>query len=104
MTRAVQVSVIGSARGEGKILEDAEQVGRILAERGAALVCGGGTGVMEAASRGARSAGGVVLGVLRGTDKREANVMTQANNRWYEIANVGEIPSEPKKIRRTSSF
>jgi len=71
--RRVQVSVIGAATGDDELLAHAEAVGRLLAERGAALVCGGGSGVMEAASRGAHSAGGVVIGVLRGTDASEAN-------------------------------
>lgn len=54
---AAQVSVIGAADGDPELLADAEAVGRLLAHAGAALVCGGGPGVMEAASRGARSAG-----------------------------------------------
>jgi len=51
----------------------AEAVGRALAGRGAALVCGGMGGVMEAACRGAKSAGGLTIGVLPGTDRSEAN-------------------------------
>lgn len=74
MSRAIQVSVIGAATGDDELLADAESVGRLLAESGAAVVCGGGSGVMEAASRGARSAGGDVIGILRGEDaSREAN-------------------------------
>lgn len=73
MSRPVQVSVIGAATGDDELLAHAESVGRLLAESGAAVVCGGGSGVMEAASRGARPAGGVVIGVLRGEDPREAN-------------------------------
>ncbi len=73
MSRVVQVSVIGAATGDDELLGHAESVGRLLAESGAAVVCGGGSGVMEAASRGARSVGGTVIGVLRGEDAREAN-------------------------------
>ncbi len=51
----------------------AEAVGRGLASRGAALVCGGLGGVMEAACRGARSAGGLTVGILPGDDRRSAN-------------------------------
>ncbi|HVX32825.1 MAG TPA: hypothetical protein VHA80_06745 [Solirubrobacterales bacterium] len=51
----------------------AEEVGRRLAEAGVAVVCGGRGGVMAAVSRGAASAGGEVIGVLPGTDLREAN-------------------------------
>ncbi|CAN5508352.1 TIGR00725 family protein [soil metagenome] len=73
MSRAVQVSVIGAATGDDELLAHAESVGRLLAEAGAVVVCGGGSGVMEAASRGARSAGGAVIGVLRESDASEAN-------------------------------
>jgi uncharacterized protein (TIGR00725 family) len=72
--RAPQVSVIGAAVAEPELLEHAERVGRALAEAGAVLVCGGGSGVMEAASRGAADAGGVVIGVLRSDSAEEANV------------------------------
>jgi uncharacterized protein (TIGR00725 family) len=44
-----------------------------LARRGAVLVCGGLGGVMEAACRGARSEGGVAVGILPGSDRRSAN-------------------------------
>jgi len=55
------------------VLAQAEEVGRRITEGGAILVCGGRTGVMEAASRGASEAGGTVLGVLPGTDHADAN-------------------------------
>jgi uncharacterized protein (TIGR00725 family) len=48
-------------------------VGRALAERGAVVVCGGLGGVMEAACRGARAAGGLTVGILPGTDRTAAN-------------------------------
>ena len=53
--------------------ELAFQVGRAIAERGAALVCGGLTGVMEHAARGARAAGGLTIGLLPGDDPSAAN-------------------------------
>src|SRR5439155_1314047 len=43
------------------------------AERGAVLLCGGLGGVMAAAARGAKQAGGVTVGILPGNDPREAN-------------------------------
>jgi uncharacterized protein (TIGR00725 family) len=73
MPRAVQISVIGGAEGDPEILGEAEVVGRGIAEAGAVLVCGGRTGVMEAASRGASEAGGTVIGVLPTTDPADAN-------------------------------
>jgi len=73
VARRTQISVIGGARGEEDLLEQAEEVGRRIADAGAVLVCGGRTGVMEAASRGASEAGGTVLGVLPTTDPADAN-------------------------------
>ncbi len=71
--RRRQVSVIGAGEGEPEVLRDAEEVGRLLAESGANLVCGGLGGVMEAAARGARSAGGEVIGIVPTTDPANAN-------------------------------
>jgi uncharacterized protein (TIGR00725 family) len=51
----------------------AEETGRLIAAGGHVLVCGGLSGVMEAACRGARSAGGQTIGILPGTDRAEAN-------------------------------
>jgi uncharacterized protein (TIGR00725 family) len=51
----------------------AESVGRALAARGAVVVCGGLGGVMEAACRGAKEAGGTTLGLLPGSDRAHAN-------------------------------
>jgi uncharacterized protein (TIGR00725 family) len=48
-------------------------VGRLLAEQGATVVCGGLGGTMEAACRGARSAGGTTIGILPGLDRSDAN-------------------------------
>ena len=65
--------MIGAGRGEEEILRDAEEVGRRIAEAGVVLVCGGRTGVLEAASRGASEVGGTVIGVLPTTDPADAN-------------------------------
>ncbi len=69
----MQISVIGTSQGDEEILGDAEAVGRGLAEAGAVLVCGGLSGVMEAASKGASEAGGSVLGVLPTLSTSDAN-------------------------------
>jgi uncharacterized protein (TIGR00725 family) len=66
----VQVSVIGSGPEHEK---RAEEVGRLLAERGATLVCGGYAEVMEAAARGAKRAGGTTIGILPGETDDGAN-------------------------------
>jgi uncharacterized protein (TIGR00725 family) len=73
MPQHVQISVIGAAEGDQEILGDAEEVGRRIAEAGAVLVCGGRTGVMEAASRGAAEAGGTVVGILPTLSPADAN-------------------------------
>ena len=73
MNEQVFVAVIGSARADAEISALAEDVGREIARQGAILVCGGRGGVMEAACRGAKAAGGTTVGILPGTDRREAN-------------------------------
>lgn len=67
---AVQVAVIGSGAAHE---ERAEQVGRLLAERGCTVVTGGGAEVMAAASRGAKAAGGTTIGILPGERRDDAN-------------------------------
>ena len=70
-----QVAVIGaSGAQEGEEAWTlAEEVGRRLAEAGVALVCGGGGGVMEAASQAAAEAGGTVVGIVPGESPADAN-------------------------------
>ena len=51
----------------------AEEVGRLLAERGCVLVCGGGDEVMAAAARGAKAAGGTTIGIVPGEQRESAN-------------------------------
>jgi len=67
------VAVFGGSSPTEAQASLAEEVGRALAEAGAVLVCGGRGGVMEAACRGAKRAGGVTVGVLPGLDAGEAN-------------------------------
>lgn len=67
------VAVIGGRSSEGVLLREAETVGKLLAQRNVVVVCGGLGGVMEAASRGARSVGGLTVGILPQDDAREAN-------------------------------
>jgi uncharacterized protein (TIGR00725 family) len=59
----VQVAVCGPAECSAREAEIAERVGELLAERGAVVLCGGGGGVMAAVARGARSRGGLVVGI-----------------------------------------
>jgi uncharacterized protein (TIGR00725 family) len=67
------VAVIGDGSCSPETARLAEEVGRLLAENGATLVCGGLGGVMEAACRGAKQAGGLTIGVLPGCGRRSAN-------------------------------
>ena len=67
------ISVIGEGNASPETAALAEQVGRELAKRGIGLVCGGLGGVMEAACKGAKSAGGTTIGVIPGSDPRDAN-------------------------------
>jgi uncharacterized protein (TIGR00725 family) len=71
------VAVIGAGECDGETAARAEAVGRALAEHGLVLVTGGLGGVMKAASRGAREAGGLVLGLLPGSDPCQANEHVQ---------------------------
>ena len=67
------IGVIGASSCGAEIAELAEAVGREIGRRGAVLVCGGLGGVMEFASKGAKEAGGLTIGILPGTSREEAN-------------------------------
>ena len=71
--RHLLVAVIGAACCSPAEAQAAEIVGRELARGGATVICGGRGGVMEAACRGARSAGGLTVGLLPGDDPASAN-------------------------------
>jgi uncharacterized protein (TIGR00725 family) len=67
------VAVIGPGTAAATTDAAAEAVGRLLAEAGAVVVCGGLGGVMAAACRGAADAGGLTIGILPGDDRTLAN-------------------------------
>lgn len=67
------IAVVGGAAVDDGTYLMAREVGRLLAEAGAIVVNGGYGGVMEAASWGAKEAGGFVIGILQGTDRTEGN-------------------------------
>jgi hypothetical protein len=73
VSRHPQIAVIGAGRAEPTLLSHAEQVGRLLAEAGCTVVCGGLGGVMEAVARGARTAGGATVGIVPGESRGDAN-------------------------------
>src|SRR3954464_12046674 len=67
------VAVVGPGDADAAAERDGETAGRVLAEHGAVVVCGGLGGVMAAACRGAREAGGMTVGLLPGSDRAAAN-------------------------------
>jgi len=67
------IAVIGDSSCSQQQARLAESVGQLLAQRGATIICGGLGGVMEAACRGAKSKGGLTVGVLPGQDSSTAN-------------------------------
>jgi uncharacterized protein (TIGR00725 family) len=71
--RRPHVAVVGPGQASADEVEAAHAVGEGLARGGAVVVCGGLGGVMEAACRGAREAGGATVGLLPGLDRRDAN-------------------------------
>jgi uncharacterized protein (TIGR00725 family) len=69
----IYVAVCGPDPAPQDVAAKAEEVGRLLARAGAVLVCGGLGGTMEAASRGAASEGGAVVGILPDADRSRGN-------------------------------
>ena len=67
------IGVVGSGDTEKRHDPLAMEVGSLIARHGAVMVCGGLSGIMEAASRGAAQEGGTIIGILPGSDKIEAN-------------------------------
>src|SRR3954471_24681313 len=85
------IAVVGAGRdADERDLAAAEEAGAAIAASGAPLVCGGLGGVMEAACRGARSRGGLTIGLLPGDDREEANG-------WVQLA----IPTGLGEVRNT---
>ena len=75
--RRVQVAVIGASRPSPQGYQHAHEAGRLLAARGAVVICGGLGGIMEAACRGAHDAGGVAVGIVPAS-RGDANEWTTA--------------------------
>jgi uncharacterized protein (TIGR00725 family) len=66
--------------------DNAYQVGKLLAEQGVTVICGGGTGVMRAVAQGARSVDGLVIGVRPGADRADTAPEVSATI----VTNMGE--------------
>ena len=67
------MSVVGSGTASGELYEMAREIGRLVAKRDGTLICGGRSGVMEAAARGSTEAGGAAIGILPDEDRTRAN-------------------------------
>lgn len=80
--RRIHIAVSGAGQCSEPVLRLAEDVGREVARHNAVLICGGLGGVMEAAARGARNAGGLTVGILPTYDR-------DAANQWLDVV----IPS-----------
>ncbi len=94
------VSVIGGAECTPAEAALAEETGRLLAQNGYGVVCGGRGGVMAAVCKGVNQMGGVTVGLLPGDDGGEANDWVQiviptglgeARNALVARAGVGVI-------------
>lgn len=73
MKRLPLIAVIGGRKADRSLKKEAEEVGRLIALNNGMLVCGGLHGIMEAASRGAKDAGGLTVGILPQEHKSDAN-------------------------------
>ena len=82
--RRLYVAVVGSGTATGELYGLAREVGRLVAERGAVVVCGGLSGVMEAAARGATEVGGTAIGILPDENRGWANAYLS-----YSVATGG---------------
>ena len=71
--KRIRIAVIGGSRPGRQALDNALEVGRLIARTGAVVVCGGLGGVMESACRGAREEGGLTIGILPGGSPADAN-------------------------------
>jgi uncharacterized protein (TIGR00725 family) len=83
--KKLQIGVIGSAgqddyENNGAANEEmimiAKEVGELLAKANVIVVTGGKDGIMEAAAEGAKMAGGLTVGVIKGRDRFLSNQHT----------------------------
>ena len=95
------ISICGSDGDDKRLsayaLETAEKIGKLIAQKGGVLVCGGRGGIMRAACKGAKEADGITVGILP-FSKEEANEFidisiptTMGYVRNYIVANAGDI-------------
>lgn len=73
MGKRPAIAVIGGRKADKVLRKEGEDAGRLIAEGGASLISGGLSGVMESASKGTRSAGGLTVGILPQDNALKAN-------------------------------
>ncbi len=73
LRRKLFIGVIGVSDVDEHLAKIAEEMGREIAAQGAVLVCGGLGGVMEYAAKGAKSSGGITVGIIPGDSINSAN-------------------------------
>lgn len=105
MVHPVEQKYIGVIGSSSNVPEDvyklAEEVGRLIAEAGCIIVTGGGPGIMEASSRGAKQAGGLVVGILPEGDRHGANAYLDVaipTGVGYALRNITTIRSSDSVI------
>src|SRR2546426_8933510 len=94
------VAVVGSGSCSPQEALAAEQIGSLLARADAVVVCGGLSGVMEAACRGARREGGLTVGILPGSDRSGDRKSTRLNSSHLVISYA--VFCLKKKKKRTN--
>ncbi len=67
------IGVIGGSVIDADVYELSYRVGKLIAENGFLVCCGGLTGVMEAVCKGAKEAGGLTIGIIPSDRKEDAN-------------------------------
>lgn len=71
--KKLRIGIIGGSKPAPEFRKTAYEVGRLIAKKQAVLVCGGLRGVMEAAAKGNKEAGGISIGILPGNSPKDAN-------------------------------
>ena len=68
-----RISIFGGRDITSEVYENTVEIGRLLAQKDFLVFCGGGSGVMEAISKGVCEENGTVIGILKGRDLSEGN-------------------------------
>jgi len=69
----MNIAVVGGHKKVNRYYKVAEELGEVIAQEGWILICGGGSGIMEAACKGAKKKNGLTIGILPSFDGKEAN-------------------------------